>query len=335
MSSALVTARRELTDHRRNEGHFIVRCAGLTKHLKSGSTEFHLRDISLELVPGDILGVVGSNASGKSTLLDVLAGRLKHDSGELAYPALCPNRIDWRLVRERVAYVPQTLQPWSGRLADHLRLAAAAHGFRDDRNEQEVMFALYRLELEEYQDHRWQTLSGGYKVRFELARALVSNPTLLVLDEPLAPLDIRTRQVFLEDLSDLAASVSRPVAVVVSSQDLYEIESIATHILFLDRGKPQYCGDRAGLFEARETDLIELDCRLPAAEVSQILQALGPVQVKGVTSMLTVEAPRTVGVRRILQALLDGQADIYYFRDISQSSRRLFERREELDVGPG
>ncbi len=90
---------------------------------------------------------------------------------------------------------------------------------------------LARYGLQEYQNAQWDEISGGYKIRFELARALVAQPKLLLLDEPLAYLDVITRQRFLIDLRAIASSLENPIPIVVTSQHLYEIEAIADQLV--------------------------------------------------------------------------------------------------------
>ena len=82
-------------------------------------------------------------------------------------------------------------------LVDNLHFAAAIHGIRGKENEDEVDFIIWRLGLDKYRNATWNEISGGFKMRFSLGRALVYNPRLLILDEPLANLDVNTQLLFL------------------------------------------------------------------------------------------------------------------------------------------
>ncbi|HSS50570.1 MAG TPA: ATP-binding cassette domain-containing protein, partial [Thermoanaerobaculia bacterium] len=167
-----------------------VEARGLRKIYRDG---FTLSDINLTLRPGEIIGLVGVNGSGKSTLLRVLAGELASDAGDLTYPLLCPESLDWFRIRSQIAFVPQQPFPWLGILEENLNLHAALRQITGRANEDEVEFILHRLGLETYRKAGWAELSGGFQMRFELAKALVGRPRLLILDEPLAPLDINTQ----------------------------------------------------------------------------------------------------------------------------------------------
>src|SRR5262249_22653411 len=85
-------------------------------------------------------------------------------------------------------------------------------------------------------DATWDEISGGYKTRFEIVRALLSKPDLLILDEPLAYLDILNQQVVLRQLRQLASNRARPIGIIITSQQLYEIEAIADRLLVLEGG---------------------------------------------------------------------------------------------------
>jgi ABC-type multidrug transport system ATPase subunit len=121
---------------------------------------------------------VGVNGSGKTTLLRVLAGEIATDAGTLAYPLLCPNPLDWLRIRSQIAYVPQRPSRWYGILEENLYLHAALRGLTGRANEDEVEFILHRLGLEIYRKARWHEISGGFQMRFELAKALVGHPKL-------------------------------------------------------------------------------------------------------------------------------------------------------------
>jgi ATPase subunit of ABC transporter with duplicated ATPase domains len=155
------------------------------------STNFNLREINLTLHRGEILGVVGVNASGKTTLLRILIGDLKQSTGVLRYPTL-EHGIEgrnWEHIKRRIAYVSQTLPAWPGRVFDNLRYVASLYGHPRLSIDPFLNKLLQRYGLDKFKDATWDEISGGYRTRFELVRALVSNPDILLLDEPLAYLD--------------------------------------------------------------------------------------------------------------------------------------------------
>ena len=165
---------------------------------KSG---FTLGPVSLDLRFGKITGLVGENGNGKTTLIKIIAGLLAPDEGEFAYPALSTSEsIYWLEVKQQIGYIPQSLDSWSGTVLQNLYFMGACKGFTPEENEKEVNYIIHRLGLVEYMDMEWEELSGGYQMRFELARTLLWKPKLLILDEPLASLDINAQSIFLRDL---------------------------------------------------------------------------------------------------------------------------------------
>lgn len=310
------------------EPALVLETRDLRKRYRRGSG-FELHGVDLQIRQGEITGVVGPNGAGKSTLLRILAGELAADGGHLAYPLLTPRR-DWALIRNSLGYVPQTLPRWWGRLADTLHYTAAVAGLRGKRNLDEVEFYLQRLGLKQYADATWSQLSGGFKVRFALARALVSQPRLLILDEPLGPLDLLTKERFLQDLRDLSRSARNPMPILMTSQDLYEIESIADKVLFLDSGGVRYYGRTADIGRDREDHLFELECELELGPLSRILQTWEAQARLATERVALVRAPRELGPREFLSRLLQCGVHVSYFRDVSHSTRDLFDRDAEL-----
>jgi ABC-type multidrug transport system ATPase subunit len=329
-------SRTRFLEHRRSDpsapldaSAAVYRCRGLRKQYR-GSTGFLLRDLNLDLLPGQITGLVGVNGSGKTTLLQIVAGVLSSTAGEVAYPAISGGRLDWARIRNAIGCVQQQPAKWYGRLADNLHLTAASHGLTGRANEDEVEFVLYRLGLDEYRHSTWSEISGGYKMRFELARALVKQPALLVLDEPLAPLDIVTQQLFLQDLRDLADSKRRPLPVIVSSQHLYEIETVADTLLFLEDGKALFHGRLDDVGKDADENLFEVTCVGSRSHVEVALGSFDGFGLDVFGKVFVVRVSKTVSAAELLRALLSHGVEIRHFRDISHSTRRLFETKGEL-----
>ena len=129
------------------------------------------------------------------------------------------------------------------------------------RNRELIDWHIERYGLAQYEDAIWDEISGGYKIRFELVRALISTPRLLVLDEPLAYLDVMARQEFLRNLSAVATSLEAPVPTIITSQHIYEIEAVADQMILLDDGKCLYAGPQAEIGSHVPSRMIEITIR--------------------------------------------------------------------------
>ncbi|MHC1581192.1 MAG: ATP-binding cassette domain-containing protein [Methanopyraceae archaeon] len=143
-----------------------------------------LRGVSLSVEPGEVRVIFGPNGSGKSTLLRIVAGILRPDRGRIVIDG--EDVTDRPPEDRRVGYVPQrpTLFP-------HLTVRDnITYSLRNGRGDPDRLDELVELlELEEHLDRRPNELSGGYQSRVALARALFSDPRVLLLDEPLSDVD--------------------------------------------------------------------------------------------------------------------------------------------------
>ena len=183
----------------------VFEANNITKIYKK-AFEFELEPISFELNFNQITSLVGQNASGKTTIMRIVSGELLHNEGATSYPYLKEvlniEEDSWYEKKKNIFFIPQDLPKWAGKLIDNLYFLLAVRGKKEQEIIDEVDFMLHRLDLEKFKDASWDEISGGYKMRFTLAKALLSQPKLLVLDEPLANLDINTQKLFLQDLKD-------------------------------------------------------------------------------------------------------------------------------------
>ncbi|GAB4429879.1 MAG: hypothetical protein OHK0039_48580 [Bacteroidia bacterium] len=305
----------------------VFRGHQVTKRYDSPGHTFQLPPLDLQLRLGEITGVVGENGNGKTTLLRIVAGDLSHSSGTISYPWLKVDVPDWYRIKQRIALINQHLDPWQGYLKENLHFMAAIHGIRGRENEELVEFMLHRLGLTQYENALWSEISSGYKLRFELARALVRRPALLVIDEPLANLDINTQQIFLQDLRYLANSTQYPMSIFLSSQHLHEVESIADNILFIKNGELLYNGRMADFGRDRQENLYEFTSPLPKAEIVQRLERqiqAGHIHIEDRGRHFLARTPVTVDAQALLELLVQAQITVSYFRDISTSTLKLF-----------
>ena len=139
-----------------------------------------LRGASLEVRPGELVGLVGENGSGKSTLMQVIVGLLARDGGGVARPG-------------RLGYCPQQALLWEKlTVAEHFELFARAYRLDDQVASDARDGLLAELRFTRYLGYRVEELSGGTRQKLNLALALVHEPQLLLLDEPYAGFDWET-----------------------------------------------------------------------------------------------------------------------------------------------
>jgi ABC-2 type transport system ATP-binding protein len=190
--------------------------------------------VDLAAPPGSVTALVGPNGSGKTTLLLVLATLLRPDSGTI-WVANHDPVTDPQAVRALTGWMPDSFGTYDTLTArEVLEFAASAYRLRRDRGEQRARELLELIHLADYADLPVHVLSRGQKQRLGLARALVHNPIVLLLDEPAAGLDPRSRIELRGVLRGLAADGR---AVLVSSHVLAELETMADRVVFVDRGQ--------------------------------------------------------------------------------------------------
>jgi ABC-type multidrug transport system ATPase subunit len=283
-----------------------------------------MKPISFQLRLGEITGIVGRNASGKTTLLRMLMGEIQPDGGKVAYPGLSPRPGDWKEIRRRIAYVPQLPEKWFGTLRQNLNFFAAVAARNGQDPIELIEQCLTRYELKQYENATWDEISGGYKTRFELVRALVTEPSLLVLDEPLAYLDVIARQRFLLDLKTIATSFLKPMPVVVTSQHLNEIEAVADQIVFIDNGDPRYIGPLAGIAEMAEHRTFEVSLRAARDDMMLALSGLPLQSAQPTMEGYLLAFPKSTDIAVVFQRLRAAFGDrLIGIRDVTASVRSL------------
>jgi NitT/TauT family transport system ATP-binding protein len=200
-------------------GEPIVSLRGVAKSFKSGTVALH--DVNLDIRDGEFLTLLGPSGCGKSTVLRIVAGLMGNTEGE----------IRWR-GQPSLGFVFQepTLAPWSD-VFDNvwlpLRLKGVSRGEARDR----VAEALANVGLTGFERAYPRELSGGMKMRVSIARALVTRPALLLMDEPFAALDEITRAKLNDDLLHLQASLGATIVFVTHS--VYESVFLSTRICIM------------------------------------------------------------------------------------------------------
>ena len=139
-----------------------------------------LKGATLEVRPGELVGLVGENGSGKSTLMQIIVGLMKRDAGEVVRPP-------------RLGYCPQLPMVWEKLTVDeHFELYGRAYGMEDAERERAVVRLLGELQFAKYRGYRIEELSGGTRQKLNLALSLMHEPELLLLDEPYSGFDWET-----------------------------------------------------------------------------------------------------------------------------------------------
>lgn len=290
------------------------------KHYALG--RFQLGPISLSIKKGQVYGLVGENGNGKTTLLRILARDLSYDSGVVKYYFTEQPKNDYDL-RTKLIYIPQRTEKWYGSLKDNLKFTLSSYGIPAEENELRTLLMIARLGLWQYQHLDWNALSSGYKMRFELARTLLRQPEILLLDEPLGNLDVLAQQVILEDLKMIANSVNHPIALILSSQQLFEVEKISDKVIFLRNGQYTDNAEATATEEAMPL-IVEIDTTNTREELMAVFKAFALEKLNYNGGVYVAYFRPNTEYSAVLEALGKAKIDLTYIRNISASTRRFF-----------
>jgi ABC-2 type transport system ATP-binding protein len=203
--------------------------------------------IDLEVPEGSVFGLIGPNGAGKTTSMLVISTLLSRDAGQVEVVGVDPESNPGA-VRKVLGYMPDSFGFYENLSAsEYLDFFAAANKVPAAKRPALIADLLALVDLEQRAATDVNTLSRGMKQRLSLARALLHDPQLLVLDEPASGLDPRARV----QLRELIAELSRMgKSVIISSHILSELEGICTHLAVIDDGKVKAHGN---LEEIRRT----------------------------------------------------------------------------------
>ena len=294
----------------------LLQAKKISKQYKKGN--FSLKPIDVTLYTGEVLGVVGENGNGKTTLLRSLAGQLAIDEGSIDYKQL--QQPDYYTIKNHIAFIPQRIPKWYGKLQDNLHFSAALHGVTGPKNNLMVRFMLERLGLTQFAHLNWNQISSGYRTRFELARILLQKPKLLILDEPLANLDINAQQTILTDLIFMAKGLHNPMGIILSSQQLHEVEKVADTVLFIKQGQCIYSSnDKATQITSTA---IEFETIASREKIMDIFTA-DTIELQYNGGFYTIIST-TLTSQNIIHKMILAGLPLTYFRDITYSTKRFF-----------
>jgi daunorubicin resistance ABC transporter ATP-binding subunit len=249
----------------------IVRVEGLKKSF--GST-VALAGVDMELERGTVFGLLGRNGAGKTTLVRILATLLTPDAGRAAIAgADVVHRAP--IVRSLIGFAGQYAavdETLTGR--ENLELVGRLYGLRRRAARERAAETLRRLSLTAAADRPVRTYSGGMRRRLDLGASLVGHPVLLILDEPTAGLDPRTRielWTFIEEL------VREGTTVLLTTQYLEEADRLSDRIAVIERGRVIADGSPDELKEAIGGDVLEVRATSAAdvARLAGLLDGLG------------------------------------------------------------
>jgi ABC-2 type transport system ATP-binding protein len=223
-----------------------------------GGEEAVLHDLSIAVPAGGIFGLLGPNGAGKTTLLSILAGQLRASDARITLDGTPLEALRRRepaalgLVPQEFAFYPMLT------CAENLRFFAAVQGLGGERLRERVASVAEFARIVNVMPRRAGELSGGLRRRLNLAIGLLTQPRILLLDEPTVGVDPQSRAFLLESIRGLAGAGR---TIVYTSHYMEEVEAICDHVAIIDGGKVLRQGalddlleDEAALVPVRHND---------------------------------------------------------------------------------
>ena len=207
----------------------MIEVQNLTKRYGSFTA---IRDVSFSVAPGEIVGFLGPNGAGKSTTLRILSCFMPASGGTAKVAGYDVFRESME-VRRRIGYLPESVPLYNDmRVAPYLDFVAEVKGVPRSARKRRVADVMERCLIADVQNRLIRNLSKGYRQRVGLAQALVSDPHVLILDEPTIGLDPRQ----IAEIRALIKSLAGEHTVILSTHILPEVAMVCTGVVIINRG---------------------------------------------------------------------------------------------------
>lgn len=240
----------------------MIELAAVTKRY---DTTFAVDRLDLQIPEQGLFGLIGPNGAGKTTTLKMLATLIKPDEGEIRIDGrdLC---ADVRELRREIGYMPDNFGTFRGLTCrEYLRYFGQCHGLAGASLEGRVDDVLQLTDMQGRADELCSGLSLGLRQRLSLAKTLMHDPRLLLLDEPASGLDPRARieiRMFLKELSGMGKTI------VISSHILADLEDICSEVALIDHGKVVWQGPPGSVGDSEAGDTQHLELRVPQEQLA-------------------------------------------------------------------
>ncbi|MEK6787957.1 MAG: ABC transporter ATP-binding protein [Pseudomonadota bacterium] len=301
-----------------------LQLSGVTKTYKSGVSA--LKGIDLTVAPGDFFALLGPNGAGKSTSIGIVSSLVKKTAGQVSIFGYDLDR-DTEAAKRQLGVVPQEFNFGQfEKVIDILATQAGYYGVPVKKAYDQAEKYLHQLGLWDKHDQQARMLSGGMKRRLMIARALVHEPRLLILDEPTAGVDIELRRSMWDYLSKLNAEGT---TIILTTHYLEEAESLCRNIAILDKGQVVENTDMRSLLAKLQQETFVLDC---SGDMTSLPVIGGYVLRMDKPGVLEVDIQRGQSLNAVFEALSSAGVQVTSMRNKSNRLEELFVRLVEKNL---
>ncbi|WP_448213160.1 ABC transporter ATP-binding protein [Colwellia sp. MEBiC06753] len=212
-------------------------------------------DVSFSIKKGEIIGLLGHNGAGKTTIMKIVSGYLEADKGDVSLDGISLNN-NAKLLQQHLGYLPENLPVYPEMtVAEYLDYAADLKGLTANQKVAEIKRVIQATDLSAKLLAPIDTLSRGYKQRVGVAQAILGNPKLLILDEPTNGLDPEQTQHMRKLIKDIAQNAT----VILSTHIMQEVNALCDRVLILKSGQLVLDEKLEALQHSRHL-VVETDC---------------------------------------------------------------------------
>ena len=284
--------------------NIAIKINNLSKIYKNQKT-YSLDNISLEIKSGIIFGLLGPNGAGKSTIINILADLVYKTSGSIEVLGKDYSK-ELNEIKPRIGIVPQELNmdPFFTPF-ELLELQAGLYGVPKEKRQTKKILKL--LALEDKADAYARTLSGGMKRRLLIAKAMVHDPEILILDEPTAGVDVELRQTLWNNIRSLK---TQGKTIIITTHYLHEAENLCDEIAIINKGKLLVLDETKKIKSKMNYKKITIEHDDTKVIDTDIFKDLKISFIKGINSLTIEYDPKLVTHQNLLQKLAGLQINI-------------------------
>ena len=298
----------------------MIRVQNLTKYY---GERLAVDNISFNIGKGEIVGLLGPNASGKTTTMRILTGYLMPTRGD-AYIAECNMATDSLEGRKHIGYMPESIPLYTDmKVRDYLDFFGRLRGIEPDRIKKRINDVVDLCHLEEYIDVIVGKLSRGFRQRVGLAQAIIHNPDVLILDEPTIGID----PIQVAQTRNLIKELGKEHTVLISTHILPEVSIICERVIIIHRGRIVAEDNIENLSAVlRGSRRIKVEVKGPADKIADALRRVpGVKRVAREGSYYIIESPSEVDPRaRITESMVKNGWQLLSAESVEMTLEEIF-----------
>jgi len=279
---------------------------------KTFNSKVAVAGATFDISEGTVFGLLGPNGAGKTTLIRMIMDIIKPDSGAIFYEGHALRDAD----KDRITYLPEERGLYKKEsVRSMLEYFARLKGMRQTAARDRVMLYLEKLGMEEEADRKVEELSKGNQQKIQIAVTLVSDPDVIILDEPftgLDPLNVRLTKTLLAEAREQGKTI------VLSTHQMNQVEELCDHLFMINEGKQVLYGGLAEILERYSESALLLECSTITGSVP------GIERIAENGRFVKVYPAQGVQPTEVLKALLDRGVQIEHFQKATTPLEEVF-----------